>query len=339
MAAEELAFDPRSLGNWLNAAIFANELDINIERVAGGASNLTYRLQRGDQTYALRCPTIFRNDDTANTLQREIRLLKALVDSNIPHARLIASDSEGEVLGVPFLVTRWIDGFTPMAPLAEDIRSDDCAKSFGWELTDALAKIGTLDFEAIGLADFGKPTGFLERQVGRWKSQLERAHSRDIAGVEELCDALTSNLPATQRSSLIHGDYQFINTMFENGAPPRLAAVIDWETATIGDPLLDLGWMLAGWQEAGEEPTHASYMDWRGMPSRSAIAERYARATGLDVTRVNYYIALALLKLAAIMEGWYLQYLNGRSKVKSHALLKDLVPQMVSRAIGFVETT
>jgi aminoglycoside phosphotransferase (APT) family kinase protein len=337
VTAEDFAFDSRILADWLDTAIFGNASKIEIERVTGGASNLTYRLRRGHETYALRCPTSVRNDNTANTLQREIRLLKALADSDVPHARLVASDSDGSILGVSFMLTRWIDGFTPKAPLPANFRSADCAPAFAWELTDALAKIGSVDFEALGLSDFGKPDGFLERQVGRWKSQLERAHSRDIDGVDDLCAALTSSRPATQRSSLIHGDYQFINVMFENSAPPRLAAVIDWETATIGDPLLDLGWMLAGWQEPGEEPTHAIYMDWRDMPLRTAVATRYAHHTGLDVTHIHYYVALALFKLAAIMEGWYFQYLNGRSKVSSHALMKEMVPRMISRAIHFVE--
>jgi aminoglycoside phosphotransferase (APT) family kinase protein len=264
--------------------------------------------------------------------------LEALAHSHIPHARLVGADVTGDVLGTAFIITEWIDGFSPKAPLPAGFDTQKNAHALAWELTDALAKIGNEDYITLGLENFGKPDGFLERQVGRWNAQLQRAHCRRLHGVDTLCDALTKNCPQSQRVALIHGDYQFINVMFAPAAPARLAAVIDWETATIGDPLLDLGWMLAGWQEPGEPPAHASYMDWAAMPTRAAVAERYAAATGMDVSRVDYYTALALFKLAAIMEGWYLQYLNGRSRVAEHAHLETMVPQMIDRALRFVGT-
>ncbi|GAA0317478.1 hypothetical protein GCM10009087_29830 [Sphingomonas oligophenolica] len=262
-------------------------------------------------------------------------LLEALGGSVIPHARLVAKDADGEVLGAPFIMTEWIDGFSPRAPLPMGFRGSDSARALATNLVDALAAIGNEDYQALGLGAFGKPAGFLERQVDRWLSQLERARSRPLDGIDDLCSALRCSRPQTQRTALIHGDYQFVNVMFSLQAPPRLAAVIDWETATIGDPLLDLGWMLAGWQERGEPPTHASYMDWADMPSRAAMAERYSMATGLDVSDINYYVALALLKLVAIMEGWYFQYLNGHSKAAGHAVMETMVPDMIRRALVF----
>jgi len=325
----------KALANLLDEVLSGPSSELEIQSISGGASNLTYRVFRGAQSFALRLPIAHRNDSTANTLQREITLLKALRSSRIAHARLIAADGEGGAIGIPFILTEWIDGFTPKAPLPSGFGGPDAAQGMAWSLTDALAVIGNEDYLSLGLEGFGKPIGFLERQVDRWLSQLERAHSRNLDGIEELCSALREARPQTQRVSLIHGDYQFINVMFAPAPPPRLAAVIDWETATIGDPLLDLGWMLAGWQEAGEAPTHASYMDWTGMPGRAAVAERYAAATGLNVTRINYYIALALFKLTAIMEGWYFQYVNGRSKAKAHGLMETMVPDMIRRALQF----
>ncbi|MCP1472390.1 aminoglycoside phosphotransferase (APT) family kinase protein [Sphingobium sp. OAS761] len=265
-------------------------------------------------------------------------LLEALGASAIPHARLIAKDEDGAVLGAPFILSEWIDGFSPKAPLAPGFRGADSAQALAWNMTDALATIASEDYQRLGLDGFGKPVGFLERQVDRWLMQLERAQSRSLDGLEELCCALRDARPQTQRTALIHGDFQFINVMFAPDAPPRLAAVIDWETATIGDPLLDLGWMLAGWQEKGEPPTHASYMDWTDMPSRAAVSERYANATGLDVSGINYYIALALFKLATIMEGWYFQYVNGRSTLPAHGMMETMVPDMIRRARGFAAT-
>jgi len=331
-----LGFSLESLSNWLDGHVGGAPTLVAVEPISGGASNQTYRVRRGDASFALRHPSTFRNDTTADTLRREARLLEALANSAIPHARLVGQDVEGQALGMPFILTEWIDGFSPKAPLPAGFTITDSAAELAWGLADALATIGNEDYEALGLAGFGKPEGFLERQVSRWLSQLERARTRDLEGIDELCDALRTSPPQTQRTTLIHGDYQFINVMFAPAPPPRLAAVIDWETATIGDPLLDLGWMLAGWQEPGEAPTHASYMDWTGIPSRADVARRYASATGLDVSDINFYIALALFKLTAIMEGWYLQYVNGRSRLAAHAGLETMVPQMVSRALGFI---
>jgi len=327
--------DQVSLARFLDDVIGGPASEIDVQPVSGGASNLTFRVLRGAETFALRMPTKHRNDSTADTLLRELALLEALRSSAIPHARLIGKDETGEVLGVPFSLTEWIDGFSPKAPLSPGFTGPDCAKQFAWSLTDALAVIGNEDYLALGLGNFGKPVGFLERQVDRWSAQLERAHSRTLDGVEELCSALRTGRPETQRTALIHGDYQFINVMFAPAPPPTLRAVIDWETATIGDPLLDLGWMLAGWQEEGEKPTHASYMDWTGIPSRNAVAERYAAATGLDTSDINYYIALALFKLDSIMEGWYLQFVTGRSTLPAHGMMEKMVPDMIRRALGF----
>lgn len=333
--ADGLAFSVTSLMHWLDAQIGGQSVSVSVERISGGASNLTFRVRRGDVSFALRHPTAIRNDSTADTFHREVTLLEALGKSAIPHAKLVGHDGVGQILGTPFILTEWIEGFSPKAPLPEGFASPAAAQALAWNLTDALAVIANQDFNALGLAGFGKPEGFLERQVNRWLSQLERAHSRELDGIDELCSALRTDRPRSQRVSLIHGDYQFINVMYSNEPPPRLAAIIDWETATIGDPLLDLGWMLAGWQEPGEAPTHASYMDWTGMPSRTSVAERYSDATGLDVSDINYYIALALFKLAAIMEGWYFQYINGRSNVAGHAQMETMVPQMILRALGF----
>jgi aminoglycoside phosphotransferase (APT) family kinase protein len=203
------------------------------------------------------------------------------------------------------------------------------------ELIDGLATVSNTDWEAIGLSGFGKPDHFLERQVDRWLGQLERARSRDLAHLDDICAWLRANTPAMQRGALIHGDYQFINVMFSPGLPPKLAAIVDWESATIGDPLLDLGWVLAGWQDAGETGTHASYIDWRDFPPRAEMAARFAARTRLDVTNLNFYMTLALFKLAVIMEGWYFRYINGQSSHPSHQAMETGVPDMLSRAAKF----
>ena len=205
------------------------------------------------------------------------------------------------------------------------------------ELIDALATISNADWRGIGLEGFGKPDNFLERQVDRWLAQLERSRNRALQHLDDLCVWLRSATPAMQRSALIHGDYQFINVMFAHDPEPRLAAVVDWESATIGDPLLDLGWVLAGWQEAGEAETHATYIDWRAFPPRAAMAARYAEQTGLDVSNLPFYMALALFKLAVIMEGWYFRFLNGQTNHPAHKAMETAVPGMLARAAHFAQ--
>jgi aminoglycoside phosphotransferase (APT) family kinase protein len=268
-------------------------------------------------------------------MRRELTLLKALGRTAIPHPRLVAAAEDDTVIGVPFALMEWVDGFTPRDPLPDGFATVGNARRLAEALIDGLAMISNLDWQAAGLDGFGKPDNFLERQVGRWLSQLERSRSRDLAHLDRLCEWLRVNTPAMQRTALIHGDYQFVNVMFAPEPPPRLAAIVDWESATIGDPLLDLGWVLAGWQDPGEAQTHASYINWSRFPPRAELAARYAEKTGLDVSSLPFYMALALFKLAVIMEGWYFRTLNGQSDHPSHKEMEFVVPGMLARAARF----
>ena len=170
--------------------------------------------------------------------------------------------------------------------------------------------------------------------MDRWLGQLSTYSERQLPFVDALSAWLRANTPSTQRTALIHGDYQFINVMFEADAP-RVAAIVDWESATIGDPLLDIGWMLALWQEPGEEPVHTPYIDYTALPSRAQIAARYASQTGLDLSALNFYMALALFKLGIIMEGWYAKYKRGETAHRAHAESEHDVPRMLTRAATF----
>jgi aminoglycoside phosphotransferase (APT) family kinase protein len=327
--------DEAALARWLDGAVPDAAGPLDVRQIQGGASNIIYRVERGGRRFALRRPPAVKNDPTSNNMRREITLLKALGQTDIPHPRLVAAGEDDSVLGVPFALMEWVDGFTPKAPLPAGFDAPGAASRLAEELIDGLATVSNADWKAIGLEGFGKPDNFLERQVDRWLSQLERARSRDLPHLDALCDWLRANTPAMQRTALIHGDYQFINVMFAPEAPPRLTAIVDWESATIGDPLLDLGWVLAGWRNPGEGQTHASYIDWSGSPPRAEMAARYSAATGLDVANLHFYMTLALFKLSVIMEGWYFRYRSGQSTHPSHAAMETGVPAMLSRAAGF----
>lgn len=333
----QVPIDSPELQQWLDEALPGPGATATVTQVEGGASNLIYRVERGGQTFALRRPPLVQNDPTSNNMRRELTLLKALGRSGIPHPRLIAACEDTAVIGVPFALMQWVDGFTPRTPLPAGFDTPDAARGLAEELIDGLVALNIANWQAMGLDGFGKPENFLARQVDRWLAQLERARSRDLPGLDKLCDWLRANTPETQRITLIHGDYQFINVMFAHSQPPRLAAIVDWESATIGDPLLDLGWVLAGWQEEGELPTHATYIDWRPFPPRAEMALRYAQRTSLRVNNLNFYMALALFKLAVIMEGWYLRYQNGQSIHPAHKEMETVVPGMLARATRFAE--
>lgn len=334
---KQTEIDSRRLAAWLDSALPGPAAPIGVTQIKGGASNIIYRVTRADKIYALRRPPVVKNDPTSNNMRRELVLLKALGQTEILHPRLVAAGEDEGVIGVPFALMQWVDGFSPQAPFPDGFSSIESKRALAEQLIDGLATVSTADWRGAGLAEFGKPENFLERQVDRWLGQLERARTRELAQLDDISNWLRANTPAMQRVALIHGDYQFINTMYSPGLPPKLAAIVDWESATIGDPLLDLGWVLAGWRDAGEDETHASYVAWDGFPQRKEMALRYAEKTGLDVKKLDFYMVLALFKLAVIMEGWYARYLAGQSTHPSHQAMETVVPQMLARAAGFAQ--
>jgi aminoglycoside phosphotransferase (APT) family kinase protein len=324
------------LQSWFDRTIGVEALPLKITSVLGGASNLTYRIDRGPRSYCLRRPSLVANDSSAHAMRRELLLLRALGQTIIPHPRLVAACEDEKVLGTSFALMEWIDGFTAKDPLPEPFGSDTVVRQrMAFALIETLAAISNVDWRAIGLATFGKPEGFLERQVDRWLTQLARAQPRDLPHFQTLAAWLRANTPVMQRAALMHGDYQFINVMFSRTLPVKLAAVVDWESATIGDPLLDLGWVLALWPQDGEVSRFPPYIDWTRFPARAELAARYQEITGLDVSALSFYMVLALFKLAVIMEGWYTKFRHGQTRHEAHAAAEHDVPEMLARAASF----
>lgn len=333
--AATATLDATALQTWLNDQDLTTT-SLVVRPVSGGASNLIYFVQTDHGAYALRRPPLVSNDPTSNNLLREISLLRALAGTNIPHTRLVAACESADVIGAPFELLEWHAGFTAKDPLPSPFDRDPSARqAMAFELVDALSTVSNADWRAIGLESFGKPEGFLERQVDRWLGQLDRYRTRDIAGLDDLAAWLRANTPTMQRAGLVHGDYQFINVMYDATLPVKLSAIVDWESATIGDPLLDLGWMLSSWQEPGEPETFATYIEWHDFPSRRLLAERYENATGLSVEKLGYYMALSMFKLGVIMEGAYTRFVKGRSTHPAHAQMETGVPMMIQRGLDF----
>ena len=214
----------------------------------------------------------------------------------------------------------FVDGWSPIQegttwpePFGSDL---DARRGLAFELVDGIARLARVDWEARGLEGFGKPDGFHERQVDRWLHHLEAVQFRPLPGIDEAAAWLRTHRPRSYRPGIMHGDYQFANVMYRHGAPARLAAIVDWEMATVGDPLLDLGWVINGWPDdtsAGGQGT-VSYVDFTGMPSRDELLDAYATASGRPVDEIDYYVILARFKLAIVLEAGYARVVAGRGR-------------------------
>jgi len=224
----------------------------------------------------------------------------------------VASTNDPTIIGSPFVLLERIDGFNPIDPLPDRFAADPAFRAgVGPEIVDALAALALVDWRAVGLEGFGKPDGFLARQVDRWLWQLDSYRFRPLRDADAIVDWLRSNLPEPGPIGIMHGDYSLFNVMFANHrvlgeSPARLAAIIDWDTATIGEPLMDLGHLLARWDEPGEQPSSlgsSDISDRTGLLTRAELADRYRERTGWDLSDIRYYEVVSLFKLGCIMEG------------------------------------
>ncbi len=277
--------------------------------ISGGSQNEIYELRRGDLHCALRIPPSFAPAPRDEGIVREWRIIEALDGTDVPHTPAVALCDDQSVLGRTFYLMGFVDGWSPMglggggwpAPFDTDV---DARKGLAYQLVEGIALLSKVDWRAKGLQDLGRPDGFHERQVDRWTAFLERIKGRELPGFDEAAAWLRAHRPIDYVPGLMHGDYQFANVMFCNGAPARLAAIVDWEMGTVGDPKLDLGWTVQGWPEDPNAPDAArsSYVDMAGMPTRDEVIDHYAKVSGRQVDDIDYYVILAKWKLAVVLE-------------------------------------
>ncbi|MHB8439794.1 MAG: phosphotransferase family protein [Acidimicrobiales bacterium] len=304
--------------------------------ITGGASNELFEIRRGDHRMALRRPPRIVPEGRNETMLREYRLLAALADTDVPHARALAVCEDPELMGGTFYLMDYVDGWSPMgrdgtwpAPFDTEL---EARAGLGLQLVDGIAKLSRVDWRSRGLEGFGRPDGFHERQVDRWMAHLAAVQFRDIPGIDEAASWLRAHKPRRYEPGIMHGDYQFANVMFRHGAPAQLAAIVDWEMATIGDPLLDLGWVVQGWLDPDDDRSGGSYVDYTGMPSRAEILEYYERESGRSVEDIDYYVVLARFKLAVVLEGGYARVVKGSADNPKMAAFGDVVLQLGVRA-------
>lgn len=287
---------------------------LSAELIAGGRSNLTYLLTDGTTRWVLRRPPLGQLTPSAHDMRREYRVTAALADTGVPVARAVAL-ADADVLGVPFTIAEYVDGLV-IRTLDElhALPTDDIARC-GYGLVDVLARLHAVNPAEAGLAGFGRPEGYLTRQVSRWYDQWRRVATHELPDVDRLHARLAAACPAESGASVVHGDYRIDNTILDPADPARVRAVVDWEMATLGDPLADLALHLAYAHEAvalvlGGSAASTS----RLLPAAADLAERYARTSGRDLGDLRFYLALGYFKIAVIAEGIHSRFLAGTTQ-------------------------
>ncbi|HXQ11654.1 MAG TPA: phosphotransferase family protein [Caulobacteraceae bacterium] len=311
--------------------------------LAGGTQNILLRFDRGGRAYLLRRPPKHLRGNSNETMRREARVLAALAGTDVRHPGLIAACPEEDVIGAAFYLMEPVEGFTPRDEMPALHAGDPKIRhQMGLEMADAIAALSRVDHVARGLSDLGRPDGFLERQVPRWRAQLESYHEHPgwpglagLPGVDAIGRWLDDNRPRDYRPGLIHGDFHFGNVLFryDSGA---IAAMVDWELVTVGEPRVDLGVLLSNWAEDGAET--GPVMPWSGFPTRAAFIARYAEMSGRDVSAADWYEVLACYKIGCILEGTYARACAGRAPKPTgdalHARTLGLFERALSKIAG-----
>lgn len=304
--------------------------DLCVEQFPSGYSNLTYLLRKGDTELVLRRPPFEVQVKSGHDMGREHRVLSAL-QGVYPHApRPLAFCEDGSVIGAPFYVMERRRGIILRKRLPRDLGVDPpMLRCMCESLVDELAALHGIDLDAAGLSDFGRPEGYVERQVEGWIARFERAKTSEVPDIDSIGAWLREHMPADGTPTLVHNDYKFDNVMLDPADPTKIVAVLDWELCTVGDPLMDLGTTLGYWVQSDDDPrwqamafgpTNAS-----GAMTRREVAERYAQITGRDISNMLYYYCFALLKLAGIVQQIYFRWKQGYTKDPRFGMLDQIV--------------
>ena len=311
--------DRSRLEPWLRARLPEAAGPLAIRQFGGGHANLTYLLEFEAAEYVLRRPPLGPVAPTAHDMAREHRVLARLGDALplAPYSYALCTDPD--VLGVDFHVLERRHGIVIRRDLPPGLHDrPDLQRRIGEMIVDVLADLHRVDPDAVGLGDLGRPDGFVQRQLDGWRRRWHAAKDRDVDDVDRLLRWLDSGVPEPQAAALLHNDYKLDNLMVDTDDPATPVAVFDWDMATRGDPLMDLGYLLNFWNEPGDDPRwhHVSRMPTNhpGFPTRGDVVERYARRSGLDLDRVAWYHVFGVFKLVVIVQQIYIRYLRGQTR-------------------------
>ncbi len=298
------------LAEWMDAAgLPGHGAPLEVGYISGGSQNEIFELRRAGLRGALRKPPLNAPAERDEGILREWQIIDALGGSQVPHTEAIALCADPAVLGRPFYLMGFIDGWSPVSSprLPEPFGSEPEARAeLAYRLVDGIVEMGRFDWKGAGLGDLGRPDGYHDRQVERWMRFFDRIKGRDIPGIDAATAWLERHRPIDFVPGLMHGDYQFANVMFAHGQPAQMLAIVDWEMGTIGDPKLDLAWVLGRWPEdTTAHPDMMGYIDLSGMPGKSDLLDYYQKASGRQVDDFDYYLVLANWKLAIVLEQGY----------------------------------
>ncbi|MFL6025228.1 MAG: phosphotransferase family protein [Marmoricola sp.] len=338
--------DLDALTGWLHAQGLGSGPVTDATLLAGGTQNILVRFSIDDQVHVLRRPPRNPRPKSAANLLREARILGALTDQPVPSPALHATCADESVLGAPFFLMEAIDGFHAASDVPElHLSRADLRRRMGLSAVEGIAAVAALDHEDLGLADFGKPDGFLERQVGRWLGELASYAEHDgydpasFPDVTAISGWLEAGIPTTFRPGIVHGDFHAANLLFCHDSG-EVAAILDWEMATIGDPLLDLGWFVATWPSDRAPAVSAAVgrLAHAGdLASRAELIEHYASRSDRDLSRVDWYGVLACFKLAIVLEGSYARACAGKTDQGVGDFLRSMALALVEQAHLFMD--
>lgn len=347
-AADDGRPDLDALAGWMDAQGIGTGQLRRVTALTGGTQNVLLRFERGaGQAYVLRCPRRGAPEEVQRGFLREARLLRALAGSAVPHPALAASCADATVLGVPFYLMAPVDGFTATPHPLRGHYAEQAAwrREMGLSMVDGLLRLAEIDPGRVGLDDFGKPDGFLERQVPRWLRHLDGCRQYAgwpgpgaLPGVAEVAQWLAERVPKQFTPGLLHGDYHLGNVMFRHERP-ALAAIIDWELATVGDPLLDLGWLVATWPDAeGRGVGTIRVTPAQGLASGAELVQRYREGSRRDLSSFDWYLTLARFKLGIMLEASHARSCAGQGDggtgARHHASARRLLGQALASIEG-----
>jgi aminoglycoside phosphotransferase (APT) family kinase protein len=304
---------------------------LSAELVTGGRSNLTYLVTDGRSEWVLRRPPLGHVLATAHDVAREYRVMTALADTDVPVPATVLLCTDPEVIGAPFYLMQRVHGTVYRTREQTAALSEADRWRLSRALVDTLVDLHQVAPEAVGLGDFGRPDGFLARQVRRWSTQLAASRSRPLPGIERLAETLAGTVPKSGPPAIVHGDFRLDNLLVRG---TTVVAVLDWEMSTLGDPLTDLGLLLVYWDRLTDDnPVVTGVGAGHGFPPGATLVEWYAARTGADLSTLPWYVALGCFKLAVILEGIHYRYTLGKTVGEGFDQIGAMVPPLVERGL------
>ncbi|WP_371483968.1 phosphotransferase family protein [Kitasatospora sp. NBC_00315] len=310
---------------------------LRAERIEGGRSNLTYVLSDDHARWVLRRPPLGHVLATAHDMGREYRVMTALRSTAVPVPQTLLLVEDAEVLGAGWYLMEYVPGVAHRDAAALTALGPERVRALGLSLVDTLVRLHAIDPADVGLADFGRPDGFLARQLRRWSTQFAASRSRELAGIDELHTLLTERLPHSPAPTVVHGDYRLDNVLVDSSPDggDRIAAVLDWEMSTLGDPLTDLGLLVMYTETAGAGggiiPAATTAP---GYPGARELAARYAERSGRDIATLGWYVAFASFKLAVVAEGIHYRYQQGKTLGAGFERAGEMGPILVDHGLA-----